>query len=259
MLPTSPYGGLRLPRRQITVATGIPLFLKNRGYLWAGIRSDLHYFFVIANRPKLRGILLGGTRARVPEVRIGDCPTTCKLGFKAARGSALKSSIGCLKQLKQNMLTKTKIGTTSASTAAWTSIGPQPIDTSYGASVVSGRVTAFAIDPSNPGIVYLGVAQGGVWKTTNGGTNWNGHTCSRRHWIDYLGPNHSSTVYVGTGEENDSGDSYYGAGIVKSTGGGTTLTQICGPFCGPVGRDGFYGGGARIGALAVDRAPTRFC
>jgi photosystem II stability/assembly factor-like uncharacterized protein len=67
-----------------------------------------------------------------------------------------------------------------------------------------------------------------------------------------LDPSSSSTIYVGTGEENFSGDSYYGAGILKSTDGGTTWTHICGPFCGPVGQDGYYGGGARIGGLAVN-------
>ncbi len=38
--------------------------------------------------------------------------------------------------------------------------------------IVSGRVTALAIDPRSSSTVYLGAAQGGVWKTTNGGTMW---------------------------------------------------------------------------------------
>ncbi len=36
--------------------------------------------------------------------------------------------------------------------------------------IVNGRVSALAVDPGNANIVYLGGAQGGVWKTTNGGT-----------------------------------------------------------------------------------------
>jgi photosystem II stability/assembly factor-like uncharacterized protein len=60
----------------------------------------------------------------------------------------------------------------AASNPSWTFIGPQPIDTPYSAPVVSGRVTALAVDPNNVNTVYLGGAQGGVWKTTNGGTTW---------------------------------------------------------------------------------------
>ena len=37
---------------------------------------------------------------------------------------------------------------------------------------VSGRVKALVVDPRNSNVVYLGAAQGGVWKTTNGGDSW---------------------------------------------------------------------------------------
>jgi photosystem II stability/assembly factor-like uncharacterized protein len=137
---------------------------------------------------------------------------------------------------------------------SWTSIGPEPVDTPYTDPVVSGRVTALAINPSNNNAVYLAGAQGGVWQTTNGGTTWIPLTDTQASLAVgsiVLDPSNASIIYVGTGEENFSGDSYYGAGILKSTDGGATWTHICGPFCGPVGQDGYYGGGARIGALAV--------
>jgi photosystem II stability/assembly factor-like uncharacterized protein len=162
-----------------------------------------------------------------------------------------------LKQLEQKLRaeeTSRRTLTQPASNPSWTFIGPQPIDTPYSAPIVSGRVTALAIDPGNVNTVYLGAAQGGVWKTTNGGTNWTPLTdtqASTAIGSIVLDPSNSSTIYVGTGEENFSGDSYFGAGILKSTDGGNTWTELCGPFCGPVGQDGYYGGGARIGALAV--------
>jgi uncharacterized protein (TIGR03437 family) len=56
---------------------------------------------------------------------------------------------------------------------------------------------------------------------------------------------------VGTGEQNNSGDSYYGAGILKSTDGGATWTQLANPFVGPFSTSRVNGGGARIGAIAV--------
>jgi hypothetical protein len=142
---------------------------------------------------------------------------------------------------------------------AWSAIGPQPIDTPYTDPVVSGRLTAIAIDPANTNHVYVAGAQGGVWQTTNGGTTWTAMTDTQPSLAVgslILDPTNSSTIYVGTGEENFSGDSYYGEGILKSTDGGATWTQYCGPFCGPVGQDGYYGGGRahrRLGRAAIQQ------
>ncbi len=168
-----------------------------------------------------------------------------------------------LKQLEQKLTAEEAtraLSAPAASNPSWTFIGPQPIDTPYTDPVVSGRVTALAIDPGNVNTVYLGGAQGGVWKTTNGGTAWTPMTdtqASTAIGSIALDPSNSSIIYVGTGEENFSGDSYYGAGILKSTDGGNIWTQFCGPFCGPVGQDGPFGGGARIGGLAVHPTNTQ--
>src|ERR1700733_4408288 len=98
--------------------------------------------------------------------------------------------------------------------ANWTSIGPQPTDggSTY---VTAGRVNAVAIDPRDNNTVYIWSAEGGVWKTTNGGLAWTPLTDNQASLasgaiaIDPASPN---TVYVGTGEENFAQDSYYGAG-----------------------------------------------
>src|SRR5258708_33969716 len=39
-----------------------------------------------------------------------------------------------------------------------------------GPAVMGGRIDDFAVVESNPSIVYVGTASGGVWKTTNNGT-----------------------------------------------------------------------------------------
>src|SRR5271170_3122066 len=41
-----------------------------------------------------------------------------------------------------------------------------------GPAVMGGRIDDFAVVESNPKIVFVGVASGGVWKTTNNGTTW---------------------------------------------------------------------------------------
>ena len=130
---------------------------------------------------------------------------------------------------------------------AWTLIGPEPENNVWWGPN-SGRVAAVAVDPTNTNIVYAGAAQGGVWKTTDGGTTWTPLTDQQPSLATgalALDPQNHLTLYVGTGEENNSGDSYYGAGILKTTDGGNTWTQIPGPFAGG------GGGGARIGGLAV--------
>jgi len=142
---------------------------------------------------------------------------------------------------------------------SWTPVGPQPTTTDAnllggGTPVASGRVTALAVDPSNSSVVFLGAAEGGVWKTTDGGNTWVPLTDTQASLAVgsiALDPSNPSTVYVGTGEENFNGDAYYGAGILKSTDGGSTWTQVPGPFTGPTGSDSYFGGGAYIGSLAV--------
>src|SRR5882672_8568430 len=58
--------------------------------------------------------------------------------------------------------------------AAWTPLGPTSITNgqplSGGNTAVSGRVTSIAVDPGDATKVYLGTAQGGVWRSLDGGT-----------------------------------------------------------------------------------------
>src|SRR6267154_1890449 len=100
--------------------------------------------------------------------------------------------------------------------ATWTSIGPKPTDLNS-TYVTAGRVNAIAVDPRDNNVVYIGAAEGGVWKTTDGGINWKPLTdgeASLASGAIVIDPTNPDTVYVGTGEENFAIDSYYGAGIL---------------------------------------------
>jgi uncharacterized protein (TIGR03437 family) len=129
----------------------------------------------------------------------------------------------------------------SATSTQWTLIGPQPAD-----FLSSGRVTSLAVDPNDTNTVYLGAAEGGVWKTTDGGLTWTPLTDQQASLAIgslAIDPNDSNTIYAGTGEANFNVDAYYGAGVLKSTDAGKTWTMTPGPFV-----------GLQIGAIAVSPA-----
>ncbi|TMI24648.1 hypothetical protein E6H36_08015 [Candidatus Bathyarchaeota archaeon] len=111
---------------------------------------------------------------------------------------------------------------------SWMSVGPSAIQNcGVTGGLCSGRVTAIALDPTHAGTVYLGAAQGGVWKTTNSGASWVPLTDNQPSLaVGSIAVDSSGTIYVGTGEGNQSCDSYYGAGILKSTDGGNSWTVL---------------------------------
>jgi hypothetical protein len=134
-------------------------------------------------------------------------------------------------------------------------IGPAPITNgqTYGSLPVSGRITGIAADPKNANIVYLASAGGGIWKSTDAADaspTWTPLTdnlkdSSGNPIPEFMGAvaetdatsgtyNGNQIVYAGTGETNNSFDSFYGEGILVSTNGGSTwtLTNAGGAFTG---------------------------
>src|SRR5882672_6344790 len=158
------------------------------------------------------------------------------------------------------------------STTNWLFIGPRPINQTFGGNggspTASGRVTSLAIDPSDGtgNTIYLGGAEGGVWKTTDGGATWATNFDSQPSLsigAVAVAPSSPTTVYVATGEENFAGDNFYGAGVIKSPDGGTTWAPVGlggngGTITGVTGITSFTGpfatgvGGAFIGSLSVN-------
>lgn len=118
---------------------------------------------------------------------------------------------------------------------AWTPLGPSPIpngQTTAVSQAVSGRVTNIVIHPTNENIVYVGTAQGGVYRTLDGGTTWTALTddaLSLANGALALDPLDPTTLFVGTGEGNLSADSFSGVGlyIIKHA---DTTPQLLGPF-----------------------------
>jgi photosystem II stability/assembly factor-like uncharacterized protein len=93
------------------------------------------------------------------------------------------------------------------------------------------------LDPGYDGAtnqtVYLGAAQGGVWRSRDNGATWTPLTDdqpSLAMGAIAIDPTNPNIIYAGTGEAHFSGDSYYGAGLLKSSDGGATWMQITGPI-----------------------------
>ena len=141
-----------------------------------------------------------------------------------------------------------------SSPTTWAPLGPAPIGSTPGTlQTFSGRLNSIAIDPNNPLRIFVGGAQGGVWRTLDGGSTWTplaDSECSLAMGSIAIDPNNSQVIYAGTGELNNSGDSYYGCGVLKSTNGGNSWT--------PLGASVFVRTGARsatISKVLVDRTP----
>jgi photosystem II stability/assembly factor-like uncharacterized protein len=117
------------------------------------------------------------------------------------------------------------------SLSTWTFIGPMPIVDEYwsGDTFASGRVTAIVVDPYDPQVAYIGGAQGGVWKTSDGGESWvplTDHISSLATGALALDPSNPDIIYYGTGEQHFCGDCFYGDGLFKSLDGGVTWVKI---------------------------------
>ena len=142
-------------------------------------------------------------------------------------------------------------------------------------TIYSGRATAIAISPTCVAgncALFLGAAGGGVWKTPDA-------LAATPTWSqvsDVLGgsgipsnsigsivfdPSSPSTIYVGTGEPNGSGDSDAGVGLFRSIDGGSTWSLVAGSTAknapcasNPASFTCSVSTGRSIGAIAVDPA-----
>ncbi len=92
-----------------------------------------------------------------------------------------------------------------------------------------GRVLAVEGIPGEPNIYYFGSVGGGVWKTTDGGSNWT--PLFDKQAVSSIGaiavaPSDHNVIYVGTGEACIRGNISYGNGMYRSMDGGKTWAHI---------------------------------
>jgi hypothetical protein len=112
--------------------------------------------------------------------------------------------------------TTTSIPSTLLGGLKWRNVGP----------FRAGRVSAVSGAIGQPGVFYMGMVLGGVWKTTSAGTTWYPIFDSIKD-VSSIGsvevaPSDPNIVYVGTGSTGD------GNGIYKSTDAGKTWRHLPG-------------------------------
>jgi len=103
--------------------------------------------------------------------------------------------------------------------ADWVELGPAPIRS----GPFAGRASAVVASPTNSNKYYVAGADGGVWRTLDGGQSWTPLTDDLP--ITAMGalaldPNDDNVIYAGSGEANYANHSVYGLGLYKSTDGG---------------------------------------
>jgi photosystem II stability/assembly factor-like uncharacterized protein len=140
----------------------------------------------------------------------------------------------------------------------WVFLGPAPIplgQTSNTRVPVSGRTISIAVHPTDPDTVYVGTAQGGLYKSTDGGTHW---TALFPFDLETLAigaitidPTDSNIVYIGTGENSLSADSFGGKGLYIIRNANSPSPTLGGPYrLDGLGNDVFTG--RSIGRILVN-------
>lgn len=98
-----------------------------------------------------------------------------------------------------------------------------------GPAGMSGRVTSIDAVHSNPDVIYVGTASGGLWKSTDGGIAFEPIfddqpvTSIGAVGIDQSNPD---VIWVGSGEGNPRNSQASGNGVYKSLDGGHTWTHL---------------------------------
>ncbi|MDZ4745722.1 MAG: T9SS type A sorting domain-containing protein [bacterium] len=119
----------------------------------------------------------------------------------------------------------------------WVELGPIGPDELVGGWQGIGRVNCLAISQTQPDVMFLGSALGGIWKTTNAGALWTPIDVPSLPTFGVsdiaIAPSNENVMYVATGDVNgtfpgNTANGSFSYGVLKSVDGGATwsLTDL---------------------------------
>ncbi|HEX3866575.1 MAG TPA: hypothetical protein VHV78_07460, partial [Gemmatimonadaceae bacterium] len=100
---------------------------------------------------------------------------------------------------------------------------------SIGPASMGGRLDDIEVSLSDPNVIYIGYAVGGVFKSVDNGTTFEPvfQTYSSASIGDIaIHPTNPNIAYIGTGEPNNRQTASFGDGLYKTTDGGKTFSKI---------------------------------
>ena len=98
-----------------------------------------------------------------------------------------------------------------------------------GPAATGGRIHDLQIDPTNPAVLYVGAASGGIWKSTSNGLMWKDIFAGQpdnTFGALAIFAGDTKIIWAGTGEQNNRQSSSWGGGVYRSTNGGDTWTFL---------------------------------
>jgi hypothetical protein len=182
----------------------------------------------------LSAFAAGSRRACTPALRVEKTAEIMGMGQQLAvrqNGGHLVAA-GALEAavVQHQALVK---ATATGTAPSWTPVGVGPLNAdvagfgstnALGLHQLAGRIEDFAYDPAGGKTFYAAVANGGIWRTTDGGSSWKsiGDTLPTQITgaVELLKKGTAITVLAGTGDPAYGGSSFAGLGIYWSTGSG---------------------------------------
>jgi photosystem II stability/assembly factor-like uncharacterized protein len=100
---------------------------------------------------------------------------------------------------------------------------------SIGPASMGGRIDDIEVSATNPNVIWIGYAVGGVFKSVNNGVSF--EPVFQTYEVASIGdiaihPTNPDIVYVGTGEPNNRQTNSFGYGVYKTTDGGKTFVNV---------------------------------
>lgn len=137
-------------------------------------------------------------------------------------GNITNTSLRNFEAFRQLPATPSSPNATESAYGVWSEIGPKAYNRFPGGHNGGlGRVNCVAFHPSNANIIYIGTPAGGLWRSTDAGTNWaplTDHIPSIGVSGIAIHPSNPNIIYILTGD----GDAAHRAciGVMKTTDGG---------------------------------------